>query len=284
MVVFTVFSHQVKQYLTVSMRRKYIVRYILNILIAFLFCVGGTLSAHAALDDGLILYFGFDYETGGSVIDGTGEGHDGTLTNASINTDEKKVGNGSLEMLDQNASLQVESFPELEEYQDNSFVFWLHFIQGHNGAWSQIFAKKAPGSDRSPGVWTCPNSLNIHYRFNPGNQGSQCAGPGGEDQQFETGKWHHIAGVKAGGKFHFYIDAIQVGEYDVPAAHAQGEEKLYIGSTTYRSATFYIDDFFLFNRALSGNEVSDIMEGLLTSVEPQNKLTTTWGILKTQRD
>ena len=259
-------------------------RFMIYVFIATLFCVGGVLSTQAALDDGLILYFSFDKETGGTVMDGTGGGNNGTLTNASINTDEKKVGLGSLEMLDQNASLEVQSFSELEEYQDHSFVFWLHFIAGHNGAWSQIFAKKAPDSDRSPGVWTCPNSLNIHYRFHPGNKGSHCAGPGGEDKQFTTGKWHHIAGVKEGGKFHFYIDAAKVGEYDVPAEHQQGEEKLYIGKTGYRSATFYIDDFFLFNRALGDSEVKSIMDGQLISVEPRDKLSTTWGLLKAKRN
>ena len=259
-------------------------RFTIYVFIAVMFFAGGVLTTQAALDDGLILYFSFDKEVDGTITDGTLGGNNGTLTNASVTTDEKKVGAGSLEMLDQNASLEVESFSEMEEYQDNSFVFWLHFIQAHNGAWSQIFAKKAPGSDRSPGVWICPNSLNIHYRFNPGNQGSGCAGPGGENELFETGKWYHIAGVKAGGKFHFYIDAVQVGEYNVPANHAQGEEKLYIGKTGYRSATFYIDDFFLFNRALSKDEVSDIMGGLLISVEPRDKLTTTWGLLKTKRN
>ena len=259
-------------------------RFTIYVFIAVLFCVGGVLSTHAALDDGLILYFSFDKETDGTVYDGTGGGNNGTLTSASISTDEKKVGLASLEMLDQNASLEVESFSALEGYQDHSFVLWLYFIQGHNGAWSQIFAKKAPGSDRSPGVWVCPNSLNIHYRFNPNNQGSGCAGPGGENEQFETGKWYHIAGVKAGAKFHFYIDAVQVGEYDVPANHAQGEEKLYIGKTSgFRAATFYIDDFFLFDRALANDEVSAIMDGQLISVEPRDKLTTTWGLLKTTR-
>lgn len=259
-------------------------RFTIYVCIAALFCVGGVLPTHAALEDGLILYFSFDKEVDGTVFDETEGNHDGTLQNASITTEEKKFGPASLEMLDENASLEVASFSELEQYQDNSFVFWLHFIQGHNGAWSQIFAKKAPDSDRSPGVWTCPNSLNIHYRFHPGNKGSQCAGPGGEDDQFEIGQWHHIAGVKEGGKFRFYIDATVVGEYDVPAEHAQGEEKLYIGKTGYRSATFYIDDFFLFNRALGSSEVEEVMNGLLTSVEPQNKLTTTWGLLKTTRD
>jgi hypothetical protein len=139
----------------------------------FGFC--GVLSTQAALDDGLILYFSFDRDIDGTAIDGTGNGNNGTISNASVNTDEKKVGLGSLELIDENAGVEVESFSSLENYQDHSFVFWLNFIQAHNGAWSQIFAKKAPGSDRSPGVWVCPNSLNIHYRFNPGNQGSGCA-------------------------------------------------------------------------------------------------------------
>lgn len=259
-------------------------RFLIYLFIATLLCVSGVLSAHAALDDGLILYFSFDNEVDGTVFDGTGNGHNGTVANASINTDEKKVGIASLEMLDQNASVEVASFGELEDYQDNSYVFWLNFIQAHNGAWSQIFAKKAPGSDRSPGVWICPNSLNIHYRYNPGNQGTGCAGPEGEGDLFETGKWYHVAGVKEGGKFRFFVDGDQIEEHNVPAQHAQGEEKLYIGKTGYRSATFYMDDFFLFNRALSGSEVKDIMAGQLISVEPHDKLATTWGLLKTKRD
>ena len=70
----------------------------------------------------------------------------------------------------------------------------------------------------------------------------------------------------------------------VPEAHAQGAEKLYIGKTGYNSALFYIDELFVYDRAVSAAEVSNIMEGNLTPVEPKNKLTTTWGQLKTNRD
>ena len=44
---------------------------------------GGQLSSHAAVsDEGLILYFGFDKESGGTVKDGTAGGNDGALTEA----------------------------------------------------------------------------------------------------------------------------------------------------------------------------------------------------------
>ncbi|MCY4568192.1 MAG: hypothetical protein OXD49_07770, partial [Candidatus Poribacteria bacterium] len=70
----------------------------------------------------------------------------------------------------------------------------------------------------------------------------------------------------------------------VPESHAQGEEKLYIGKTGYNAAKFYLDDLYVYDRALSADEVAIVMDGLLTPVEPQNKLAATWGLLKTRRD
>ena len=75
-----------------------------------------------------------------------------------------------------------------------------------------------------------------------------------------------------------------VDEQTVPASHAQGAEKLYIGKTGYNSAKFYMDDLYVYDRAVSASEVVNIMEGNLTPVEPKDKLTTTWGQLKTDRD
>ena len=44
-----------------------------------------------------------------------------------------------------------------------------------------------------------------------------------------------------------------------------------------------MDDFFLFTRAISADEVNAIMNGQLIAVEPQDKLTTTWGIIKAKQ-
>ncbi len=260
-------------------------RFITCLCIVTLMIVGGQLSSQAAVsDDGLILYFGFDKEDGGKVKDGTGGGNDGTLTaGAAITTQEKVYGNGSLEIEDQNASFQVTAFKELDEYQDNSFLFWAYFIQGSNGAWSQIIAKPAPGQDRSPGIWIRPAELGIHYRYNPGNGGADYVGPSGNNTQFETQKWYHIAGVKEGGQLTFYVDGAVQGQYNVPATHAQGANTLYVGkSPTYRAATFYLDELYIYDRALNNDDVTEIKDGLLLPVEPKDKLATTWGKLKTR--
>lgn len=243
------------------------------------------LPTHAEVkDDGLILYFSFDRSDNKTIKDETGGGNDAEIiANAEITKDEKVYGTGSLEIRDAGADVQVESFDELVEYQDNTFSFWINFIAAHNGAWSQIIAKKGPG-DRSPGIWVCPNSLNIHWRFNPGNLGSGCAGPDGENTLFETKKWYHVAGTKEDASLIMYVDGKKIEQYAVPAKHDQGVEKLYIGKTGYRAATFYIDELYVYNRALDEKEVSNVMDGNLLPVEPQDKLSTTWGQLKAQRD
>ena len=257
------------------------------LLAVALLMVCSTFTTQAKVeDDGLILYFSFDSDKGGKIEDETGGGNDGKVVDgAKIVTNEVVHGKGSILFAKPGDSVTVESFKELEDYTDNTYLFWLNFTDPNSGGWDQIIAKKAPGSDRSPGIWTCNRvPLHIHYRFNPGNQGSHCIGPDGEDDTFDTGKWYHIAGVKDGGELKFYIDGEEIQKYPVPKDHAQGAEKLYIGRTGYNAAKFYLDDLYVYDRALDGNEVEDVMDGKLLPVEPRDKLTTTWGQMKTRRD
>ncbi len=250
--------------------------------LAVILIVGFCSIAKAIDDKSLILYFSFDSEKGGTVQDMTGNGHDGTLSNADIIKKPVKIGNGALQIEDQNASMTVESFKELDEYQDNTFVWWFYLTAGSNGAWSQIIAKKAPGSDRSPGIWINPGGTGIHYRYNAGNQGFSRIGPGGEGSDFPLDEWFHLAGVKKGANLKMYIDGEEKGSVGVPAKHDQGKEKLYIGLTGYRSATFIIDDLGVYNRALTEKEVNEDMEkGVLPqAVRIEGKLTTTWASIK----
>ncbi len=262
-------------------------RLVMYVLAAVLI-IGSSLSTDAAQvqDDGLILYFSFDEAKGGTLVDETGGGNDGEIVDgAKIVKDEVVYGNGSMLFAKGADSVTVDSFKELEDYTDNSFLFWLNFTDPNSGGWDQIIAKKAPGSDRSPGIWTCNRvPLHIHYRFNPGNAGSHCVGPDGEGDTFDENKWYHIAGIKEGTDFLFYIDGKVVDEQTVPKDHAQGAEKLYIGKTNYNAAKFYIDDLYVYDRALDAGEVTDVMDGNLLPVEPQDKLSTTWGQLKARRD
>lgn len=263
-------------------------RLMIYLLVVTLFIVGSALTANAAVkDDGLILYFSFDSEKGGMIEDGTGGGNDAEIIKgAKIVTDEVVHGNGAILFEEAADSVTANSFKALEDYTDNSFLFWVNFTKANSGGWDQIIAKHAPGSDRSPGIWTCNRvPLYIHYRFNAGNRGTDCAGPDGENDIFEIGEWYHIAGVKEGAKLAFYVDGKKVAEPGVPEDHVQGDAPLYIGkSPSYNSAKFYLDDLYIYDRALDADEVSDVMDGKLLPVEPNDKLTTTWGQIKIRRD
>ena len=261
-------------------------RLVMYVLAAILI-IGSSLSTDAAQvqDKGLILYFSFDAEKGGKLVDETGGGNDGEIVDGAKIVKDKGVYNGAMLFEKGADSVTVDSFKELEDYTDNSYLFWLNFTDPNSGGWDQIIAKKAPGSDRSPGIWTCNRvPLHIHYRFNPGNAGSHCVGPDGEGDTFDENKWYHIAGIKENAEFLFYIDGEVVDEQTVPKDHAQGAEKLYIGKTGYNAAKFWIDDLYIYDRALSEKEVVNVMDGGLLPVEPEDKLATTWGQLKVRRN
>ena len=255
---------------------------VLIALSLFLLAIILPSPAQNVKDKGLILYFSFDKKDGNTIKDQTGGGNDGDLEKGKITTKEKVYGKGALEMGDPQSGLTVESFKELEEYQDNSYLFWLYFIEGTNGSWSQIIAKKAPGSDRSPGIWICPDTLNIHWRFNPGNTGCDRCGPDGEGSLFKLKKWYHVAGVKKGSDLFYYVDGKEVAKKPgQPGKHAQGKEKLYIGKTGYRSATFLLDELAIYDRAVTAAEINKVKDGeLATAVDPQSKLAVKWGDVK----
>ena len=250
----------------------------LAIILIVVFCSIGE----AIKDKALILYFSFDSAKGNTVPDMSGGGHDGTLNNADIIKNPVKIGSGALEVENSAGGMTVESFKELEEYQDNTYAFWLYYTAGSNTAWSQIIAKKAPGSDRSPGIWQNPDGTGIHYRYEAGNQGFSRIGPNGENSNFPLNEWFHIAGVKKDANLKFYVNGVEKGSVGVPANHTQGFEKLYIGVTGYRAATFIIDDLGIYNRDLTDKEIKQDMErGVLAqAVSTEGKLATTWASIK----
>lgn len=246
-----------------------------------------VLSVRAAfVEDGLLLYFGFDEVQGETVKDMSGNNHNGTLQEgAEIVKDVVKYGKGALRIEGGNEVMAVETFKELEEYQDNTFLFWIYFTDPASGGWDQILAKTAPGSDRSPGLWVETGGLGIHYRYNPGNQGFWGLGPDGDRTHFETNQWHHVAGVKEGGELIGYVDGEQKAKIGVPETHTQGAGGLYVGdSPAYAgpAAKFIMDDLVVYNRALTKDEVGKVMEGFLQLVDAQGKLASTWGDIKRQ--
>ena len=221
--------------------------------------------------------------SGDTVEDMAGGGHDGILSgSAAIVQDEVKLGSGALRIEGGEGRLEVGTFPALEEYQDNTFLFWINFPEAATGGWDQILAKLSPGSDRSPGLWVELGGLGIHYRYEPGNHGFWGLGPDGDNSHFELNQWYHVAGVTSGGELVGYVDGEEKARSAVPPVLTQGAGGLFVGnSPAYAgpAANFYMDDLAVYDRTLAPAEIAMVMANYL-AVRAKGHLAIAWAALR----
>jgi hypothetical protein len=276
------------------------------------FLVITVFSAQAAIDPNMILYFSFDEQLDGKQIeDLTGGGNNGKLKlGAKITNEPAEVykGAGAVKFTNISAQVRVDPFKRMNEYKDNTYTFWIYIFANTNKPWNwehcggncgegraSVLEKgrvlKANVKGWAPGIFLQEDPLALIYQFEP--QGAQdpqgiigakkIVGPGGNGTAFELKKWYHIAGVKEGGSLIIYVDGKEQGRAEVPRDFVQGEAQLRIGGTRERSAHFAMDEFGLYDRALTEKEVALDAKGVFLSVEPERKLTTTWGDIKIGR-
>jgi hypothetical protein len=100
-----------------------------SFITTFLFMT--ALSAQAALDPNMILYFSFDEQLDGKQVeDLTGVGNNGKLKlGAKITNEPAEIykGTGALKIFNNiSAQFLVESFKEMDNYKENTYTFWLY--------------------------------------------------------------------------------------------------------------------------------------------------------------
>ena len=280
-----------------------------SFITTFLFIM--ILFAPAAIDPNMILWFSFDEQLDGKQIeDLTGGGNDGKLKLGAKLTDvpeEVYKGTGAVKFTNISAQVRVEPFKRMNEYDENTYAFWIYIFSNTAKPWNWEHCGAVPcGEGRAsilekgrilegavkgwaPGILIQEEPLALIYQFqDKGGGGVQGAlgakgivGPGGNGTEFEFKKWYHIAGVKKASELIIYVNGKEQGRFPAPREFVQGEALLRIGGTRERSANFAMDEFSLYDRALTDKEVGLDAKGILLSVEPKRKLTTTWGHLKT---
>ena len=268
---------------------------LITVSFAIMLLVMMVLSASAALDPEMILYFAFDEQLDGKMVaDLTGGGNDGKLKlGAKITNEPAEVykGAGALKIFNNiSAQFLVESFREMDNYKENTYTFWLYIYSVRNDPCcpEEIVLQKAnilvgDVKGNAPSIYVTDPGLGLTYKFGAQGAVGLGVGPGGEGEKFELNKWYHIAGVKKGADLIIYIDGKQEGRYAVKRDFVQGKGHLRIGGSRIRAASFAMDEFGLYTRALSEQEVKLDAKGQFLSVEPETKLTTIWGHLKTGR-
>jgi hypothetical protein len=264
----------------------------LSFVTTFLFIT--IFSASAALDPNLILYFTFDEQLDGrKVEDMTGGGNNGKLRfGATITNEPAEVytGTGALKIFNNiSAQFRVDSFDRMDKYNDHTYIFWLYVLEPliaspprpPNSVLKKANILVGDEKGDSPGISLTDLGLSLVYKF--GRIGPDAIGPGGAGVGFDQRKWYHIAGVKQSSNLIVYINGEAKGKFNVQRGFVQGRGHLRIGGTTSRAAFFVMDEFQLYDRALTKKEVELDSKGQLLSVDPKRKLTTTWSNIKIVR-
>ena len=117
----------------------------------------------------------------------------------------------------------------------------------------------------------------MEFIVQPGWQGDGGFGA----PKFDAGSWHHLAGVVADKDMLIYVDGKLEKEmgYNGPISTTGTETE--IGHAVDGGFVGIIDEVMIYDKALSADEIEQIFEAEGLPVEPQGKLATRWGEIKT---
>lgn len=268
-------------------KQEYLMR---NFMIFFVIVLGLTLSSHincvADKLGGLVVYFGFEDGDGETVTDLSGNGQEGMLEGDTSWTD-GKYGKG-LNFDGKNGLVRV--------FHSHQFLFtdgitvcaWIRptLIKGP-GEW-QLIAAKGPDVEEYFEVLLHPNG----YIWMGWKLSNERQVPKKSPIRIVKNKWQHIAvSFQSGEWWTVYLDGEVLIDHPRQKSKLQPiESHLLLGTEEPFNLNRYyngdMDEFAIFNRGLTQKEVQLVQRGIerLLSVDPADKLSTTWGTLKSKHN
>ncbi|HEY3322308.1 MAG TPA: autotransporter-associated beta strand repeat-containing protein [Planctomycetota bacterium] len=214
---------------------------------------------------GYAVHFGF--ESGAAVNDGNGlANYDGTLNaGASIVNGGRGVGSKVLNIANGNQSLILnQNFQSVTGYWTGSL--WFNGLYP-SGTWRTLFrGQDLPSAMGDHNVIIQDSSWNLGWYSNstPGYAAFQQASPAVSLANYQSG-WHQLTAVARGTATDFYIDGVYAGTS--PGASVRNIKYIGNHSTGTQPFAAYLDDVYLYPRALSASEVQQLY---LSTVLPPN--------------
>ncbi len=245
------------------------------------FVVGFCLfSADADLSDPtLSVYYSFDGD-GETVKDGSINGNDGMIVGDVVREDG---------VFDKAVMLEPETWvdmngPEFKNGPVDGFTLsaWIN----HTGSSDPQTLLDAIGTDHGSGLfhvelrtggvrWFHRDGTNTAvFNINPG-------------PVIEANKWVHFAGTydSESGDIRLYVDGEETHS-GTGSGKCSDNWGVTAGIGHHKNGRWFeglLDEYYIFGRALPQDEIMDVMNGVLLAVEPEDKLTTTWGSIKSNR-
>jgi hypothetical protein len=162
-----------------------------------------------------------------------------------------------------NGSSQYASFPSgfVSGLNDYSVSTWVNL--NASSTWSRIFDF---GTGTSTYMFLTPqNGSAIRFAITTGGAGSEQQITG--SSALSTGVWHHVAVTKSGNTGTLYVDGGVIGtntSMTLSPSSLGNTNQNWIGRSQYSGDPYlngWVDDFRIYNRALSASEVSSLASG-----------------------
>jgi hypothetical protein len=217
----------------------------------------------------------FDETSGTTAIDSTGNGWHGTLVGGA-----NRVAGKSGSAVDLSGTNQYVALPSgvVSSHDKITLAAWVNLDTVSN--WTRIFDF---GSGSATNMFLTPkNGANGKIRFAIKNNGSAEQIIDGQ-AALPTGGWHHVAVTLNGSTGILYVDGVQVGSntaMTLKPSDMGATTQNWIGRSQYPDPYLdgRVDDFRIYNRALTASEVSHVINGhtaLPTAELPFNEATGT---------
>ncbi len=230
--------------------------------------LSAMLAASQALAVGqdMLVYLPMDSLSGDIVADASGSGRDGVLTGAADVVPGKM---GSALAVTATDEIHIEGDGSLDAFDEMTVEIWV-WMEGQ-----QATGLVQKGTDWGP---------TMSYLVQPWNDGKIYFGIQEtasraitQPDDFPLGEWFHIAAVFDGSDLRLYIDGELLAEAPSPVGVVPDTDvAIQLGNRFAGS----MDDFVLYDRALTVEEIQTDMSGAVLAVEPRGKLATLWGHLR----
>ena len=222
-----------------------------------------------AVDPDLVVYLPLDEGKGKDVADASGNGHDGSIV-GNFNWIDGQY-NKALELAVAEAEVQVPDDKALDGMKALTIEVWVrqdtHQATGivQKGAnWPNISYLLQPWSDQQ-------------IYFGVQNTSSRAITKAGD---YPLKEWYHLAGTYDGSTLKIYINGEEKASAPAPVKVVPDTpEPLQVGNRLLGA----IDEFVLYTRALSANEIQDDMNGKLLPVMKKDKFAICWGHIKSEK-
>lgn len=240
-----------------------------------------TVPSYAKIDQKTIVgVWLLDKGSGETIKDISGNGHEGEIA-GNVNWVQGKIGkalefpgiSGNMVRIPPKSDLNLMTFTIVAWYKGTS-----------TGSWQYLVSKEVPHTSRNYSIGVQKDTEKLMVQFTVGAENWKTATG---NTQISNEEWCHVAGTYDGAFIKAWVDGMLDGETAEAGKPDHVEDRhLTIGAVNGIPVKGIIDEVALFNVALEEEDIQTIMtKGLekalsITAVSPKEKLTTTWGRIK----